>query len=420
MAYISRVRRIRGVGLSLISALFLAGCGGSPVPVTEPRAQGGAAAPNRPVQDLLRDRAAKLDGRDVEGYLAALSPAARGFEEPLVRRALELPVGRFDMTLGRATISDDGSHFRDAEVTLEYRYAELPADNPFRLHLLYDLDRQPSGWVVTRAQFDRRPGVAPPPELWPSGPVAFTRSPHFLVMARPGTRGVAQLTAAAEHAYTDLVPALPLPSDERILLVLAADPREYADNFGDARSLAYAPFELGRGGPEERRIVADAAGLVVPGTVALPDSPDPLVPDALFRHELAHLALARYTRGCTSDWVAEGGAMELAGERRTDRWKALVKGGTLDRLALDPVPPARADYAFVNAAAGYLVDTYGRATFLDFYRNFKNLPESGCSGQVANVRSASDERLLRRYYRFGVTELEDRAREYMRRAAATP
>lgn len=420
MAYISLVRRIRGVGLVLLSALFLNGCGSPGPSATESVGHGPRSARSGPVEQLLRDRTDKLNARDVEGYLAALSPAARSFEEPLVRRALELPVGRFDLSLGGATISDDGNHLRDAAVTLEYRYTELPDDNPFRLHLLYDLDRQPTGWVVAKAQFDRRPDATPPPELWPSGPVSLTRSPHFLVMARPGTRGVPQLTAAAEKAYTDLVPTLPLPSDDRILLVLAADAKEYADNFGDVRSLAYAPFELGRGGPEERRIVADAGGLLAPGTVPLTDSPDPLTPDAVFRHELAHLALSRYTRSCTSDWVVEGGAMELAGERRTDRWKALARGGRLDGLALDPVPPATTDYAFVNAAAGYLVDTYGRATFLDFYRNFKNLPESGCSGQVANVRSAFDERLLRRYYRLGVADLEGHARDYIRSAAATP
>lgn len=420
MAYISRVGRIRGVGVIVAAAILMSACGGPEQLVRDAEGQGLAANPSRPVQQLLRDRAAKLNSGDVDAYLAPLSPAARAFEEPVARRALALPVSRFDMALGAATISDDGDHFRDAAVTLEYRYKELPDDNPFRLHLLYDFDHQPNGWVVTKAQFDSRPAYPPPPELWPSGPVTFTRSPHFLVMARPGARGVAELTATAEKEYADLAPALPVPSDDRVLLVLAADTKEYADNYGDPRSLAYAPFELGRNGAAERRIVANAAGLLAPGSVKLDNSPDPVAPDAVFRHELAHLALARYTRGCTSDWVAEGGAMVLAAERRSDRWKALAQGGKLDGLALDPVPPATADYAFVNAAVAYLVGTYGQPKFVEFYRNFKALPDEGCSGRVANVRSASDERLLRRYYRFGVTDLEGYTRDFIRKAVAAP
>jgi len=422
MAYISRVRRYCGVGVVLAAVLLVGSCRGSTQTVKDAEGQGVVANPNRPVQLLLRERADKLSTGDVEGYLAALSPPARAFEEPIAKVAVTLPVTRFDLSVGEATISDDGNHFRNASVTLTYWYKELPADNAFRVRLLYDLDRQSAGWVVTKSQFDRRPFVPPPPELWPFGPVGFTRSPHFLVMARPGTRGVPEMAAVAEKAYAGLVPTLPVASDDRVLLVVAGNRKEYLDNAGDPTSVALAPFALVPAGggllrPEERRVFADLTALLAPGRLPLDNSPDPIEPETVFRHELAHLALSRFTRACTSDWVVEGAAMQLAGEHRSDQWKALASGGKLDGAVLNSVPP---NYALADAAVDYLVQTGGAAKFLDFYRNFKNLPEQGCSGQVGNVRSRVDERLLRRYYRFGVTDLEGFARDYIRKAVAAP
>ncbi len=412
----------------LAAATTLAACQGDTQAVTDAEGQGLVANPRRPVQLMLRERAKRLLAGDVEGYLAALSPEARAFEEPIARVAVTLPLSKIDLTVGEATISDDGSSFRNASVTMQYSFKELPADNPFRLRFLYDIERRQEGWVVTKSQFILPPDAPPPPPLWPFGPVEITRSPHFLVMARPGVSSVAEITDQAEKAYAELRPRLTLTPDDRLLLVLATDRKEYMDNYGDEGSVALArhPFIVTAGHParpEERLAMANLQALSEVGEVKLEQSLRPVQPDEVFRHELAHLALSRFTRPCTNGWVAEGGAMLLAEEHavRSAEWRAIVAADELAGLRLNPNEPPL-DYAFAYAAALYLVEKGGSEKFFDFYQNFKNLPEPTllCSGQVGTVRSRLDERLLRRYYRIGVEDLEGFTREYIRKAAPAP
>lgn len=408
--------RCRGTFACCFAVLLLAGCNSAGGGASEKVVNGrGGANPSEPIQRLLQERARRLLAGDIAGYLAGLGPQARGFEEPIARVALSLPFEKIDMTVNEATISDDGTKFRGASVHLIYKFKELPEDNPFRVRFLYDIDRQQDGsWVVVRSVFDRRQGIPPPPPLWPTGPVEITRSPHFLVMNRPGVPKVAEATALAEKGYTQLLPRLPLVTDPRALLVLAKDDDEFVASSGTRGGVAQQQSEcipvpataLCR--PEERLVLAD-----LPATLGVAGATGETTasPEGVFQHELAHLALSRFTRSCTNRWVVEGGAMLLAGERRVSEWRALLP--KLDSTGLNPL-----SYGFANAAVSYLVESFGAAKFFDFYQNFKSLPEQECSGNVANVRSRLDERLLRSYYRFGVEDLEGFTRDYIRKALA--
>lgn len=407
------MRRRGAAWVSVVVALAVlsAGCGSHQSPEDAlGRGKPATASPNEPVQALLRDRAQRLLAGDVDGYLAHLSPSARSFEEPIARVAVTLPLGKIDMSLNEATISDDGSKFRGASVWLTYAFKELPDDNPFRLRLLYDIDRQQDGsWIITSSKFDNRPFVPPPPALWPRGPVEITRSTHFLVMARPGVPKVAEATAQAEKAYAELHPKLPFAIDERALLVLAKDAHESVENNGPDVAFENSFCNPVPGGDvcrqEERVVMVNLFAVLNPGPVSQENVG---TTDGIFQHELAHLALSHFTRPCTTDWVVEGGAMELAGERRTDEWKKLAQVG-LDQTSL-----VEGGYGFANAAVLYLVATFGASKFFDFYQNFKNLPQ--CTTAERDVRSKLDERLLRRYYRFGVDDLAVFTRDYIRKA----
>jgi len=425
-----RRRGAAWLGVLVALAVFTAGCGGDKSPADAPgRGKPATANPNEPIQAMLRERAKRLLAGDVNGYLAPLGPEALAFEGPIARIAATLPLNRIDMTIHEANISSDGAKFRGASVWLTYNYRELAADNPFRVRFLYDMDRQQDGsWIITMSKFDRRSGVPPPPALWPTGPVEITRSPHFLVMARPGVPRVAEATALAEKGRAQLVPKLPLETDERSLLVLAKDTKEFVDNYGpeDATALQRDFCSLVPGNdqrlcrPEERLVMANLTDTLATGVVKLENAENTGTPQEVFQHELSHLALSRFTRPCTNRWVVEGTATVLADERWTDEWKFRVSPkGKLDQLPLNSNPLS---YGFANAAVLYLVETFGAARFFDFYQNFKDLPVDvkGCSGQVTDVRSQLDERLLRRYYRFGVEDLEGFARGYIRKAVGAP
>lgn len=386
--------------------------------VKDAEGTGGAApSPHSPVESLLRQQSDKFNAGDIEGYLAPFAPAARAFEEPIIRRVAALPLARIDLSIAGGTISDDGNHFTGAVVILRYLYKELPADNPFRFAFAYDLDRQPQGWVIAKAKIAVGPQIPPPPPIALDKPVEFTRTPHLLVMSEPGVPGVEGFAADAETAYTELLPKLPLETDKRALLVLARDTKEYESYGGSGAAQTSVWYVSGPAyptRPEGRFVFADLEAVTDAGKPST--LPDGLVvpPATVFRHELAHLALSRFDRPCTPAWVAEAGAMLLASEDRSPQWKGMVARDELDKVILDA--PA-VNYPFADAAVLVLVAKADTATFYRYFQNFKNLPE--CRQEVPpNVRSALDERLLRRYYRFGVADLEAATRDYIRKAVA--
>lgn len=412
----------RRAPLALVALSVLAACGsggraGTPGSLVAP-------GPREPVQALLRERARALTNGDVEGYLRPLSAEARAVEEPIARGALAVPLDTVDFTIGQAVISEDGRRFRDAAVTLVYRYQELPPDNSFRIPFVYDLEERAGSWIVTRSQ---PTDVLP---LWATGPVRPARSSHFLALSRPQVQGVDETLALAERARAEIVAKLTLEPDLRHLLVLAANPQEFGqvlgspEGSGAAESLVAATrFDLRASAasslprPESRDTVANVQALFDGGQAPAGDGAQPeAFALEVFRHELAHLALSRFTRGSTPAWVAEGGAMLLAGERRVDAWRQAVERGLLDTLTLAEMFSREAmgplEHGFANAATFYLVERHGEERYWDFYQNFKEFVTEG----PQPVRSSGAERLLRRYYRFGVEELDGFTREWIRRA----
>lgn len=417
-------------GLALVVVLGACAEGGDTSPDAE--GLGAVANPRGPVQLMLRERADRLLAGDVEGYLAPLSTEALAFEEPLARAAAALPLDRIDLTIDQATISLDGARFDDAEVTFNYRYKDLADDNLFRVHLLYQLERRDGRWIVASAKFDED-GPVPPP-LWATGPVELVTSPHFMVLHRPGTPRVAEMLERAEQGLEQLLPKLTLEADARFVMVLAKDEQTFEANYGDDPTgvVAAALVELVQTSahpfrPEGRHMVVNLPLMLRSGDVPFEDSGTNLSPTVVFQHELAHLALSRFTRPCTDRWVGEGAAMYLAGERRIDAWRAMVAGKGLESLSLrdmgvkeeeDDADPV-VDYPYANAAALYLVEAHGAEKFFDFYQNFKDLQGPACRGRSGRTeRATGADRLLRRYYGFGSAELDGFTRDFIRTAAA--
>lgn len=420
-------------GRLLLAALLLGACAESGDTGPDAEGLGAVANPRRPVQLMLRERADRLLAGDVDGYLAPMSPEARAFEEPIARSAAKLPLDRIDLTIGEATISLDGARFDEAAVILNYRYKDLAADNQFRIHLVYQLERRESAWIVSQARFDDDSPLPPP--MWATGPVETTPSAHFLVMHRPGTPRVAEMVARAEQGLAQLLPKLTLEADPRYLMVLASDEQTFGQILGDDPTgvLAAALAELVETSahplrPEGRHMIVNLPLVFLAAEVPLEESGTKLTPTVVFQHELGHLALSRFTRPCTDRWVAEGAAMYLAAERRVEAWRRMVATGGLDPLALkdmgvkeeDDEEEPVVDYPYANAAVLYLVEAHGAEKFFDFYQNFKELqPGPACKGRSQRTeRATGSDRLLRRYYGFGSAELDGFTRDYIRKAVA--
>lgn len=375
----------------------------------------GAQGPNprAAIQELLRRRVAALNAGDVDGYLSPLLAEAREFEEPVARGALTVPLQRVDMTIGNALISDDGTTVEGAAVELRFRYEGLPDDNIFRICLLYDLELREGDWVVVSSGFDEERymfGQCSHRPLWAHGDVEVTRSDHFLVLARPGLAGLARVVARAEEARSRLLEHLPLEPDPVHLMTLVDN--DEASGIGGVswtlqESAAY-PLR-----PEDREAIFNAVFLQS-DDLATGAHLGGLDATEVLHHQLGHLTLSRYQRN-TDPWASEAATMVLAGERREPGWQALASDP--DRLARQSVfPPLELqddneEFAFYNAAGLMLVEIGGADTLYDLFQNFKELIDEPAAPQS---RSGGTERLLRRYYGFGVDELDERTREWIR------
>lgn len=352
---------------------------------------------------MLRDRAQRLLAGDVAGYLAPLEAAARATEEPIARGATAVPLTSVDLVLTSGTPGAEGE-YRDASVDFLYRYRRLPANNVFRFRMTYRIETREGTPVVLSSALD----PALPLPIWATGPVEVQRSPHFLVLSRPGL-GIGRLLDTAEQAQADLLPKLTIEPDPVHLLVLARDDHEYAGLLGQAPategttaiSLAVARAYYAGRGPEARDMVVNVAAVFGPTSVPY-EGRSSVTPAEVFQHELGHLALLRFNSALTPGWVIEGAAMYLSGEQRRDSWREDLQSGfaglsiaTLDETDL----PAEA-YAYANAAVLYLVEQFGADKFWDFYQH---------------IRRNGLERTLRLLYDLDERQLDDRVRAWIRR-----
>ncbi|MGI8876944.1 MAG: hypothetical protein ACR2KP_21995, partial [Egibacteraceae bacterium] len=146
-------------------------------------------------------------------------------------------------------------------------------------------------------------------------------------------------------------------------------------------------------------------------------------PGQVFQHEIGHLALSRFSRSSTPVWVAEGGAMQLAGEQRRASWRQGLTSGEFEEMTFlrlarrDPsMGLSGMEYAYVNAAVSSLVDEFGAERFWEFYRDFKEFTDPSAGNPLEQVHADATNRLLFRIYDIGEEQLDERALEWMRAA----
>lgn len=420
--------------------------------------------PSQQVQEVLDARAEALADGDVAGYLEPLDQAAREIEEPIAAQAAELPLSEVRLRLPDPTFDQrevDGEEVMVADntkVDFVFRYEDMPDDNPFHFRLRSDFERHDGEWRVADSELvvpDPRTPVPMPP-MWALGPVEVARSAHFLAFHRPGVDDPQRALGVAEEARSQLMPQLTLEAAPAHVLQLAQTTDEYEriiNPAGPSRSVAMTSMYTRETGyaqsriPQNRHMSVNLEAVFAErlppeavgggggaghggmgGGDASGDGEDhqyepQTTPREVFQHELGHLALSRFTRTSTPVWVAEGGAMELAGEQRTQSWQHGLADGTfadmtfLELSRRDPTMGLDSmEYAYVNAAVSSLVDEFGPERFWEFYRDFKELETGSAGTPLEQIHADGTNRLLFRIYDIGEETLDERALEWMRQA----
>lgn len=380
-------------------------------------AKGGPPAPETALEEVrasLRLKARDLLRGDIEAYLAGVAPQARPVEELIARGASMVPLASIDLVLNPPEhVAVDATELRDMPVELVFTYEGVPADNRIRFTITADFEKTGSSWLETKSSAT---DILP---LWASGPVEVRRSPHFLLLFRPGLAGVDQAIALAEEGRSRLLPRVTVAIDEVHVMTLVADSNELRSQLrGEFTELplAFASSYGATGSfPTDRILTVDLQRVLMAGLSTAEDGRD-VSSSQVFQHELGHLALTRYTSASLPSWVSEGAAMYLAEERRVDAWRdpeyrerlRTVSFSQLDEI--DPLPGGL--YPYANAAVLYLAETFGVDRFWDFYRSFVDL------GSAPVPSAANTERLMRRFLGIGPGELDAATRAYIANAAA--
>lgn len=400
-----------GAALAVVAAALAAGCAESAEPIEDPRLE---------VRELLTERARALADGDADAYLEPVVDEARETEEAIVEGVQTLPIEQFKAVLVDADVDRETGEVTDAEIDLVYHYEGVPDNNQFRARLEADFAPRDDGWVVTEAEFDD------PAPIWGSGPVAFTRSEHFLTLYRPELaerHDPDELVGLAEVAYGRLMPGFTLDEQPLYVAVLAQDAdelAEFADPEEEPPPPALATWRYSEAGLVQQVRAQSRQMMVNVGAVA-GDRPlgdeeaaehyaDLNQAREVFQHELGHLVLLPFTYPHTPNWVKEAAAMHLAEERRLGAWMAGLQRGTFEEeMSFTDLHEENElngmHYAYANAAALYLVEQEGEATFWEFYRNFRDVDSTAEAG-----------RLLGHLYGFDAEELDERTLEWMRDA----
>lgn len=389
------------------AALFGAGCVGATVP-NETDSGGAAVTPLQQIQEQLRGRAAALMEGDVAAYLEPLTRRARRVERRIAEGAQRVPLTLFDPIIRVGHVNRAHDRVDDVRIDLVHRYEGLPDDSRFRIRLLNDYRLMDDGWVVTRSEVDVREIVPP---QWVIEPVTYERSEHFLALFNPQLTTRSELDAAlklAERGRARLLRRITLEPDDVSLLELAGNTEEFGDIAVNPGGLgaAVTMFDFSAlSGPSNlavNRVMAVDLGVVLPNERRVRFERQSVKPRQVFQHELGHLALLPYESPQLPGWVAEAGAMYAANERRSTEWRDGQAQGVFDEITFAELSRSQSlynlyEYAYANAAAGYLIERGGVERFWEFYKGFSEYEATRSANQGGRMAEAN-QALLKTHY----------------------
>jgi hypothetical protein len=416
------------------AALALAGCGGSapgpplppstasPLPVAPGATATVAATPPgdaAALQVLLDRRAAALDAEDTRAYANTATAASRPADRSAAGRAAAL--GLRDV---RLTAEDVQLAGRRARLEVRLAYGIRGVRGTFGGVRAERARRTGRGWRLTgpAGTRDRQP--------WEADAYARIATTHFVVWMPEGL-DAGPLTASLEQGYGLMRDALrAVRLRRRYLVVVARDAARARALTREISGLdgltALTDTEVRQAGAAERVTSVTSQRLLVVWANFLPLDPQRRL--TAVTHELTHAALAPRTSGRLPGWLAEGTAMYVSGDDRSQEAAQLldqrVIGSVAGRRALTLRALSRPDaiarlegeaqreaYAYASAAAHRVVAVAGRRGLLDLYDAFGRDDVRGRRGDPALTDAALRQALgvsLQRFERGLRRSLADR------------
>lgn len=335
---------------------------------------------------LLSDQATALLENDrqtfVEGLASTISPSI----ENAFGRLAQMPLAAIEFQFAPGQSFDDKNldSVENMTVLLRYVFDEVTAENQFIHDFSVDFVNQPTGEDPAKWQIDQiRPLNALP--FWWTDEVVSHETDHFLIFTRyDTTNAITTLGKEMETAYT-IVSEQGLPLEERYVAYVTDPEEDFAAYTG-----ATNPNVLG---VTLSRYQINKAAINVVGRAFYINGSNFVRAEQLeerqstITHELVHLALVRNARPFTPPWLSEGLAVYYAGQKTAADYDARYNGervSTLDLSSLtrfsslgvhDPAGETTSyRYLFSGAVIAYLVEQYGEASVMAFYRSYAQVP----------------------------------------------
>jgi hypothetical protein len=369
--------------------------GGAPQPTATPQPEAVAFAA---LDQLLTVQAQALLAGDREAYLAGFDPALHTEQEQIFERASRMPLERYSVTIAPdAAISASDAEQGAVEgvaVRVEYTLRGINPANIFMHDLRYDFVRGGAAWRISAIEIDENP------PFWHQGDLVLRETPHFLIVARPDVAAeLAALEQETETAYAELQ-AKGLPLEPSYVAYFTNNPDDFRILTGQSSSRALG-VALSRYTFEDNTIVATGYAFYLNGEAFLEEQRGADDRQTTITHELVHLVLASDTRPFTPPWISEGAAVYYSEAPGADERRLLADNGTLADVTLERLTRADslgehdflgqqtgAEYLFSGLTFAYLVETFGEARVLEFYRSYTNVPAADVQERMPSFGGA--------------------------------
>jgi len=352
------------------------------------------------IQRLLGERAHALEQADGHALSATASGRQRARDRMAAQRAKKLGIERVRLVAHDLQTSGGRA---EAKVTLSYRVRGMK--RPFYAERRLVARKESVGWRVT-SDSARREALP-----WEVASFATTRAPHVVLLAAPGV-DAAPLRTGLAAAYREIERDLPARDLPRSVVVIGARDAEQAERLTGriahgVVALANVAVEFGPAPAlEVERVLAQRMLVIDSRWSTLPEAER----QSTLVHEMTHTALNPDTSGRTPPWLAEGVAMYVSGDDRSEEarlraagaaqsieLRKLCRPGSIFRLTGQEQGAA---YAAASGAAEAIVAQHGTKGLFELYDAF-NDPE--IEGRTC---VATTDRILRRTLGMSLAELE--------------
>ncbi|MCB0123404.1 MAG: hypothetical protein KDE58_14215 [Caldilineaceae bacterium] len=335
---------------------------------------------------LLDQLASALLAGDRERFSQGLTLSLQPTVATAFGRLSQMPLATATFTFapGQSFEITDSAAMTDMLVLLRYTFDGVPATNFFVQDFSVDFVRQPNTSGGTTWQIDAISPMNTLPFWWAEDVVAHETT-HFLIFTRfDSSDAIAVLGEEVEAAYATV-------SEKGLSLAAryvtyVTDPEDDFAAYTGATNPNVLGVALSRYQINQKAINVVSQAFYINGTNFV-NAEQLEQRQATITHELVHLALVGAARPFTPPWLAEGLAVYYADQNTAADYDApyneerlsTLDLSSLTRLSSLGVHDAAGEstsyrYLYSGAVIEYLIEQYGEAQVLAFYRSYAEVP----------------------------------------------